>query len=237
MGKIFTGAIVGLILILIFAMTFARPPHEIGINLMNTASELKLLSLVVHIIFLLVIALGLISNKMRNLLFFLFIAFISLSATIIAVNYRIIPNIPLFGLFFILILRAFFTKKLNFGSWGSGLPTLIFASGALLFGFWYLHWVDDPVWLNAILFSPMGSLNCPTMLAICGFLTLTIPPRSILLELTVGIATLYFGFFGLMKLDAYIDVVLIASALFLIVRSGKNLPFIERRNHTSGESD
>ena len=236
MSGIFRGAIVGLFLILIFAMTFTRPPHEIGINLMNTAAETKSLSLVIHIIFLIVIALGLILKKIRNLMFFLFIAFISLTATVIAVNYRILPNIPLFAIFFILILRAYFLKKLNFDFRRPGLPTLIFGIGALVFGFWYLHWVDDPVWLNAILFSPMGSLNCPTMLTICGFLMLTAPPRSALLESTVAISTLYFGFFGLMRLDAYIDVVLIVCALFLIIRSGTYLPFIERQNHTSGKS-
>jgi hypothetical protein len=81
-----------------------------------------------------------------------------------------------------------------------------------------LHWVEAPVWLNGLIFSTLGAVNCPTMLTVCGFLCLSEEPRSALLEATVALATLYFGFFGLFRLGAYIDVVLIICALFLIVR-------------------
>jgi hypothetical protein len=93
----------------------------------------------------------------------------------------------------------------------------------LIFGFWYLHWVESPVWLNALLYSPMGVINCPTMLTICGFLCLTQEPRSVVLETVVALTTLYFGFFGLFRLGALIDAAQIVCALFLIMRSGPSL--------------
>jgi hypothetical protein len=58
------------------------------------------------------------------------------------------------------------------------------------------------------------------MVTICGFLCLTKKPRSVVLEAVVSLVTLYFGFFGLFRLGAYIDIALIICALFLIFRLG-----------------
>ena len=45
-----------------------------------------------------------------------------------------------------------------------------------------------------------------------------------MLEATVGLMTLYFGFFGIFRLGAYVDVALVLCALFLIVRLGSRVP-------------
>jgi hypothetical protein len=61
------------------------------------------------------------------------------------------------------------------------------------------------------------------MVTICGFLCLSRKPRSVILEAAVALITLYFGFFGVFRLGAYVDVALIICALFLIVRLGSYL--------------
>ncbi len=56
------------------------------------------------------------------------------------------------------------------------------------------------------------------MATFCGFLIFRETSEISFLDLFVGLITLYFGFFGVMRLEAYIDVVLIISGACLLVR-------------------
>jgi|GEM_PF-1870643 len=213
----------GLMILAIFVLTFRKSPEAITSFLEDISKDVRSYSVLVHILFLVVVGLGLLVEKIRNTLLSLFIAFISLSVTVISVKYVIVPNIILFAMFFVLIIHAYLTKNLSFHLRNIAPVNLLFGILGLIFGFWYLHWVDSPVWLNALLYSPLGAINCPTMLTICGFLCLSQKPRSAVLETIVAFTTLYFGFFGLFRLGAYVDVALIVCALFLIVRLGSSL--------------
>ena len=217
--------VLGLLLLAIFVLPFMMTPEAITSMLENISKEVKTYSAFVHILFLVVIGLGLFIEKVRNRLFSLFIAFLSLSATIISVKYLIAPNIIIFAMFFVLILHAYLTKNLNFDLKNIVPVNLFFGILGLVFGFWYLHWVESPVWLNAFLYSPLGAVNCPTMVTVCGFLCLSQKPRSAILEAAVALITLYFGFFGIFRLGAYVDVALILCGLFLIVRLSSYLTY------------
>ena len=221
--------ILGLLLLVIFVLTLMKPPEAITETLQNVSKDVQSYSAFIHIMYVLVIFLGIFFEKIRNTLFSLFIAFLSLSATVISIKYMILPNIIIFGMFFVLIAHAFITKKLNFDLKNSSQLNLMIASLGLVFGFWYLHWVESPVWLNALIYSPLGAVNCPTMVTICGFLCLSQKPRSTMLEVAVSLITLYFGFFGIFRLGAYIDIVLVICALYLIVRLSSYLPYKENQ--------
>jgi len=212
---------------MIFIMTMMKSPEEITIILSNVTNQLKIFSAIVHIVFLVVVVTGLVFKKIRSVLVFLFIAFLSLSATVIAIKYMIIPNIIIFAMFFVLIINAYLKKQLNFELENQKPANLLFGFIGMVFGFWYLHWVESPVWLNALFNSPLGVVNCPTMVTICAFLCLTVKPRSVILETIVALITLYFGFFGLFRLGAYVDIVLIICALFLVLRLGSYLAYEE----------
>jgi hypothetical protein len=56
------------------------------------------------------------------------------------------------------------------------------------------------------------------MLTVSGFLILTSQPRSRGLEAFVGVSTLYFGLFGIIRLGAWVDIALVACSLFMILR-------------------
>jgi hypothetical protein len=217
--------ILGLLLLLVFGMTFMRTPQQIGGMLAEIAGEMKNFSAFVHLLFIAVLIVGLIFEKVRRPLFSFFMAFVCLSATLVAIVYGLLPNIIIFAIFFVLILNAYFRKKLDFNFGHIKSINIFFGIAAMLFGFWYLHWVEAPVWLNALLYSPLGAVNCPTMLVVTGFLCLNNKPRSVMLEATVALTTLYFGFFGVFLLGAYVDVVMIICALFLIVRLGSFLSY------------
>ena len=218
--------ILGLVLLLAFIMTFMRTPQQIETVLIEVSGGVKSFSAFVHLFFLAVIILGLIFKRARNGLFSFFMAFICLSATVVAIKYGVLPNIIIFAIFFVLIIHAYLTKKMNFSSSHLTPVNLLFGITAMVFGFWYLHWVEAPVWMNALLYSPLGAVNCPTMLVVAGFLCLCEKPRSTPLEATVAGTTLYFGFFGVFRLGAYVDLVMIVCALFLWVRLGSYLDYI-----------
>jgi hypothetical protein len=223
--------VLGVLLLAIFVLPFMKTPEAITSMLENISKEGKSYSAFVHILFLAVIGLGLLVKKIRNSLFSLFIAFLSLSATITSVKYLIAPNIIIFGIFFVLIIHAYLKKNLNFHLKNIAPANLFFGILGLVFGFWYLHWIESPIWLNALFYSPLGLVNCPTMLTVCGFLCLSQKPRSAILEVAVALITLYFGFFGIFRLGAFVDVALILCALFLIVRLGSYLAY----EHAFGE--
>ncbi len=210
--------VLALLLLSVFALTFMKSPEAITAMLQGVSRDMKNYSALAHIVFILVLALGLFVARIRNVLFFIFMAFLSLSATVVSMKYVIVPNIIVFAVFFVLIMHAYLKGKLSFNFRNIGSVDLLFGFTGLLFGFWYLHWVEGPILLNAMLFSPLGMVNCPTMITICGFLILSRQPRSPYLEGVVALTTLYFGFFGLFRLGAYIDITLILCALFLLIR-------------------
>ncbi|MBU0515029.1 MAG: hypothetical protein KJ621_09675 [Proteobacteria bacterium] len=203
-----------------WAMTFMRPPAHIAAWLQQTATNVQTWSLILHVVMLVVLAAGLALRPLRNHLFAAFMALITLSATVISIIQGLYPNIIIFGLVFGLIVQAWATGKLNFDQRGQRPIPALFGLGGLIFGFWYLHWVPGPVALTALYHSPLGALNCPTLVTICGFLCLTNKPRSHLLEAVTAGSTLFFGFYGLMRLGAWVDVSLILCATFLILRLG-----------------
>jgi len=210
---------IGIILVLVISFTFMRTAAQITEMLVTVTTRLQIYFIVTHGIFLAALLIGLPFKKIRKYVFFGFILFLSLSAAIVSIIFVIIPNILIFVLFSSLIIYAFVTKKLNFEFKEVSIVSWLFGITALLFGFWYLHWVDDPIWLNALLYSPLGGVNCPTMIAICGILCLQSKPKSHLLVMVIGFLTCYFGFFGVFRLGAYVDVALVICGGFLFIKS------------------
>ena len=123
----------------------------------------------------------------------------------------------IFGTILILGIRAWKSKQLQYNLSGNSAADKIVGVIALVFGFYYLHWVDSPILTNALFHSPLGIVNCPTLLALCGLICLADQPDEYLTGF-VGTMTLYFGFFGIMRLDAYIDVLLIVVGMYLLLR-------------------
>lgn len=210
--------ILGLLLGVICLLTLSVSPADINIMLSNVVSQVQWYSLLLHIVFLPIIVVGLLVKEKRNQIFSALIAFLALSASVASSLFMILPNIMIFALLFALILNAYRNGELNFEFKHSTKLDLLFGIVGLVFGFWYLHWVADPIWLNALLYSPLGTINCPTLVTICAFLILATPQRSKMLEVSISLITLYFGFFGILLLGAYIDVILIACGLYLLIR-------------------
>lgn len=204
--------------IVVAILTFLKNPVELGSMLHNIASETRFLAVTMHFIYIVLLLAGLLNKKKRNLFFSLLLLVLSGTASIISIIYLIPPNIIIFVTFFILTFYAFMKKEICFDLAYVGSLGRVIGVTALITGFYYLHWVDAPIWINAFMYSPLGIVNCPTMVAFCGLIIFMKPSGVRFLEFFVSLITLYFGFFGIMRLGAYIDIVLIVSGAYLLVR-------------------
>lgn len=113
---------------------------------------------------------------------------------------------------------AFVSKKLKFDLKNAKIIDLIFAGIGFIFGFWYIHWVEDPIALNALLYSPLGGVNCPMLVMLAAILILAKEPKSIRLATFIGTLTTYFGFFGIKLMGTYVDVILILCGSYLMIK-------------------
>jgi hypothetical protein len=122
-----------------------------------------------------------------------------------------------------LIAYAVKTQKIRFDFDALSLRDKNIGSIALFGGFYYLALVESPVWINALMYSPVGVVNCPTTLALCGFLILNSEHenRSRFLEYFVICGALFFGGLGLLTMDVYYDIILVAVALYMTWRLWK----------------
>ncbi len=209
--------------LIVFFLTFVKTPQELIVSLSSVASETKQIALIMHCVFLIVFVVGLFVKKTRNILFSLLILILSGSATLLAFKYRIIPNIIVFGAIFTLSLVPLIKKEMSFDISNVGALGKIIAFLSLAIGFYYLHWIEEPVWINAFFYSPLGIINCPTLITICGLLIFSTRPGLAMLEVFTACITLYFGFFGIMRLGAKIDFMLIISGLYVIFRQVSRL--------------
>ncbi|MCG3254502.1 MAG: hypothetical protein KAU62_00380 [Candidatus Heimdallarchaeota archaeon] len=215
-----TWGFLGLIFVLIVIMTFMRTPEHIINTLTLISSQLKYYFLAMHIVMILLLGTGIVWTRFRNQIFFVMLFLLSLSSTVVSSIFVVIPNIIFFGVITGLVFLAFVSKKLKFDLENAKILDWIFSSIGLLFGFWYLHWIDAPIALNALLYSPLGGVNCPTLVMMTALLILTKKPKPIMLSTFVGVLTIYFGFFGIIMIGAYVDIVLILCGMYLV---GKNL--------------
>jgi hypothetical protein len=190
----------------------------------QVTTDMNWLSILIHALYLLFLVFGLVFKKLRTVLFSALLLILSATASVISIIYLIIPNILIFVTFFVLTLIPLVKKELIFDLVELKSINKVIGFIAIVFSFYYLHWVEKPILLNALIYSPLGIVNCPTMLAFCGLLCFLKKPGSFYLEYFAASVTLYFGFFGIMRLGAYIDIVLVAVAMFLIIRKTSLLP-------------
>lgn len=209
--------LVGILLAAVFLMTLMKSPAEISQMLSMVSGRLKNYALLMHTIFLAVLAIGLWAPKVRTHLFSGLMALLAGSAAVIALMNTILPNIVVFGLYLVLILLAVFRSELRWDFSRIKQADKLTGIIGIVFGFWYLHWVENPLMLNALIYSPLGILNCPTMVTISGLLCLS-SQRPLILDFTTGLVCLYFGLYGIILLAAYVDVSLVLCGAYQLTR-------------------
>lgn len=192
-------------------------------NLVQTTNDFKILSAINHLLLILIILGGFFLKKERKILYVSFMTYLCICAAICALKHGIYLNCLYFPVMAGLIVSAARTGKIRFDFNRLPLQDKIIGGIALLGSFWYLALVESPVGVNALIYSPLGVVNCPTTLAICGFLILNSEHgyRSRALELFVICGALFFGGLGLLTMNVYYDSILISAALYMTGRLWK----------------
>ncbi len=225
-ARFIIGALVFLLSFILITIKFQAgqmpmTPDSLHEKLVNTTRDMQWLSLVNHIIFILVLCSSFVLNKSRNIIIPTFMIYLCVGVFASTFKHNIFINYFYFPLLIGLILHAFLTKKLNFNYSALKTQDKIFGILAILGSLWYLALVDSPVPVNALLYSPVGVVNCPTTLALCGFLILN-TNRSLFLELAVICGAIFFGGLGILTMSVYYDILLVSMGLFLAWRLWKD---------------
>jgi len=224
-ARLIVGSVIFILLFSAFA--FKLQDNSLLLNattlhakLVQTTNDFKGLSLFNHLLFILFIPVGIFWKKGRNILFVLFMIHLSIGVFITAFKHNLMSNYFYFPVVAGLIGYAAKTQKIRFDFNALSLQDKIIGSIALSSGFYYLALVESPVWINALIYSPVGVVNCPTMLALCGFLVLNSEHtnRSRLLEYFTICGALFFGGLGLLTMHVYYDIILVAVALYMTWR-------------------
>jgi hypothetical protein len=205
------------LLAVVFLMTLMKPPSEVNQMLFMISGQFKNYALLMHAVVLAALLMGLFISKARTHLFAGMVALLAGSAAVIAMVHSVLPNIAVFWLYLVLILMAFFRDQLSWDFSQIKAADWLFGITGIVFGFWYLHWVESPLLLNALLYSPLGILNCPTLVTISGLLCLS-SQRPQVLDFTTGLVCTYFGLYGIILLSAYVDVVLVLCGSYQLSR-------------------
>lgn len=226
--RFIVGAVVFILAFCVVAFNFqnqALPLNNATLHtkLVQATNNFKVLSVINHVLLILVILGGYFLVKERKILYALFMIYLCVCAMICGFTNGIYLNCLYFPAVAGLTVHATLSGKMRFDFKSLSLQDKIVGSIALVGSFWYLALVESPVYINALIYSPIGVVNCPTTLALCGFLILNSEyrNRSRPLEFLVICGALFFGGLGFLTMSVYYDIILISAGLYMTERLWK----------------
>ena len=97
---------------------------------------------------------------------------------------------------------------------------IFFIAGVFMiaFGLIYPHFIETDSVLKYFYASPVGLIPCPTLSALNGLALMFNGFGSRSISLTLIIFGLFYGIFGVLKLEVYLDVFLALGAIILLVK-------------------
>jgi hypothetical protein len=201
-------------------------------KLVQATNDFKVLSVINHVLLILVILGGLFLMKERKILYALFMIYLCVCALICGFTNGIYLNCLYFPAVAGLTVHATISRKMRFDFKNLPLQDKIVGGIALVGSFWYLALVESPVYINALIYSPIGVVNCPTTLALCGFLILNSENgnRSRPLEFIVLCGALFFGGLGVLTMNVYYDIILVSAGLYITGRLWEESYVIKERS-------
>jgi hypothetical protein len=191
-------------------------PEEILYGLALAANKFIALSITWHVIILVFIILLVSGRKFNQKIVAAGMAISLLSVGFIAV---LVSN-PFNGIMFALAALVFGVIYLKFKPVPVGCEwdfTSVAGLVMVLFGFIYPHFLDGAPFYKYIYASPLGLIPCPTLSAFIGVTMMLHGFHSKKWMMVAAMIGLFYGIFGVMRLKVYLDVVLIAGALFLLI--------------------
>jgi hypothetical protein len=190
---------------------------EILAGLQAIANDYKVIAIIWHAIFYILLIALIAKWKPSNRLL---ASFISLPIFSVAILAWVSGN-PFNGLLFSIlgILILFFGLRTSTKSVMQA-QTPCFSIGSIMIGFGllYPHFVQTDTALTYFYASPVGLIPCPTLSVIIGMLFIFNKFRSPYILYITSAFGLFYGFFGVFKLGVYIDLFLAIGTILLLAR-------------------
>jgi len=190
-------------------------PELILDGLSKVSNNYSILAVIHHVwivIFLISLLLGLrLQNKIVSMI--LLMPMLSVSAL------AFLNSNPFNGIVFLFssVLLSIFalsekSEKIEFNSLMNTIAGTLF----LLFGLVYPHFINGGDWYEYLYKSPIGLIPCPSLLVLTGTTLLYKGFLNRKWMFTLSALGLFYGIFGVLRLDVKIDVVLIVSSIWLL---------------------
>lgn len=119
--------------------------------------------------------------------------------------------------------------SINPNIWLRTIGTMIFLSG-----FFYPHFLEQGFW-SYLYAAPVGLVPCPTLLTITGLVLVFDTGQSKSWFVVLAVVDLFYGVFGVMKLNVYLDIILIAGAIALFFHIIMTASFEKRLQYSTME--
>jgi hypothetical protein len=187
-------------------------PEEIVARLTETANNFALIAILWHLLFFILILFILTGWRPYRRLMGIFIILPLFSVGIFSLlSSNPFNTIVFFVLGIILLLFALYLPyekvdfKWNFYS--------VFGILMITFGWIYPHFLNNTKFFFYLIASPLGLVPCPTLSLAIGFTLLCQGFYSRKWLLTMALAGLFYGLFGIFRLNVYLDAGLLAGAI------------------------
>lgn len=105
--------------------------------------------------------------------------------------------------------------------------------GAIIFlsGFFYPHFLEQDLW-SYLYAAPVGLVPCPTLLTITGLVLVFNTSQLKLWFVVLTLVDFFYGVFGVMKLNVYLDLILIAGAILLFMQTILTASIPKKQRHS-----
>ena len=192
--------------------------EEILAGLVSLANEYSDIAITWHFIILLIIAALFAGWKPGGSLMILLLTILLMSVSVLAAVDGNIFNAVIFA--FLVIVSIYSALRSNNGtvrgdrSWPDIAGLLL-----MIFGLVYPEFLETDSMLEFAYAAPTGLVPCPTLCVLTGFALLYKGFGSAAWSLTLVAAGLFYGFFGALYLGIYLDWVLVAGAILLLLNT------------------
>jgi hypothetical protein len=192
-------------------------PEEILKTLTLISNKYMLIAEIWHVLFLALIVLLLIKWRPSNRLMSVMLSLPAVSVGVV----NFMAGNPFNGIVFALLCVLFLIFGLRAGKdWVMTASVFPIIVGALMiiYGFFYPHFLNSDSWTSYLYAAPTGLIPCPTLALLIGFAMVFEGFRSKGWSLTLIVAGLFYGIFGIFRLKVYLDIVLLAGTLIFLVQ-------------------
>ncbi len=205
-------------------------PQEILLILESIANRYLLIAIGCHLFVAAIVILLLLNRKLPNRWLCLLTGLPVISVSVL----NFLEGNPFNGIVFSGIMALLIISCLKAGkdvAKPASTLSLILGIIMVLYGFFYPHFLISGSWTIYLYAAPTGLIPCPTLALLVGFAMIYNGFYSKVWSITLIVAGIFYGIFGIFRLKVYLDVVLLAGTLLFLLQVILSGNFKKSRNN------